>query len=87
MNLDPLNAAALVLNGSMLLCLVIVIALGRRALRRSRARKGAVMLMTDARQCRLGFRRIAWRMHHQFTLPPLGETYREENHNSSPDPL
>lgn len=59
MNIDPvINSALTVLNGSMLLALVICITLGRRHLRRSRARKGVVMLLTTPRQCLLGFKQL-----------------------------
>ena len=69
-DLHPINAAGLVLNGTMLLTLVICITLGRRHMRRSRARKGVVMLLTTPRQCLLGLRRIA-SSPHGYHLPPL----------------
>jgi hypothetical protein len=39
-------------------------------MRRSRARKGVVMLLTTPRQCLLGLRRIA-SSPHGYQLPPL----------------
>jgi hypothetical protein len=61
MHIDPvLNAAFSVLNGSMLLCLLIVITVGRRTLRRrSCRRKAVVTLLTDPRQCCEFFRHIS----------------------------
>lgn len=68
-DLHPLNAAGLVLNGSMLLALVIVIILGRRSMRRNRSRKGVVILLTEPRQCCAFFARLGSGI--PSTLPPL----------------
>jgi hypothetical protein len=69
--LHPINAAALVLNGSMLICLALVIIFGRRKLKaRKRTQKGVVMLLTTPRQCLLGLRRIA-AAPHGYHLAPL----------------
>lgn len=54
MNIDPvINSALTVLNGSMLLCLVIVITLGKRKLAARKRRKSgqALTLLTDGRAC------------------------------------
>lgn len=59
MFIDPvINSALTVLNGSMLLCLVIVITLGRKKLRKHRRSTPAVMLFAEPRQCLLGFKRL-----------------------------
>ena len=52
-SLHPVNAAGLVLNGTMLLCLVIVITLGKRKLSARKRRKAgqALTLLTDGREC------------------------------------
>lgn len=74
MNIDPvINMTMTVLNGSMLLCLLIVITLGRRKMRRARASKGVVMLMSDPRQCLLGFERLGMTRAKSLTLPALTE--------------
>ena len=83
MNIDPvINSALTVLNGSMLLCLVIVITLGKRKLSRKRRKAGpALTLFTEPRQCLLGFKRLgnarhkesieAWHAQLTSDLPPL----------------
>lgn len=72
MNLDPINATVLVLNGSMMLCLALVIILGRRRLKARKRRKAgqAVTLLTEPRQCLLGLRRIA-AAPHGYHLPAI----------------
>jgi len=80
--MHPVNVAGLVLNGSMLLCLVIVITLGRRKLRKHRS-DSAIMLFSEPRQCLLGFKQIGnphskanlERVHH-FHLPALSKEDR-----------
>ena len=61
MNIDPINATALVLNGSMLLALAIVITLGKRKLSARKRRKAgqALTLLTDGRECWLFCRRLS----------------------------
>jgi hypothetical protein len=58
--LHPINAAGLVLNGAMMLCLVIVISVGRRKLKARKRRKSgrALTLLTEPRQCLVFFRRL-----------------------------
>jgi hypothetical protein len=60
MNIDPINAAGLVLNGSMMICLVLVIVLGRRKLKARKRRRvcDGTMLFSEPRQCLLGFRQL-----------------------------
>jgi hypothetical protein len=55
--LHPINAAGLVLNGSMMLCLVIVISVGRRKLKARKSGR-ALTLLTEPRQCLVFFRRL-----------------------------
>lgn len=70
MFIDPvINSALTVLNGSILLCLVIVITLGKRKLK-SRKRKQAVTLLTDGHECWSFCRRLSAPAT-GYNLPPL----------------
>lgn len=67
--LDPINAAGLVLNGSMLICLAVVIICGRSKLK-ARKRTQAVTLLTDGREC-WRFCRLLSAPATGFRLPPV----------------
>lgn len=50
-NLDPLNAAGLAINGAMLLCIVVIIVLGKLSARKRRKSGQALTLLKDGRAC------------------------------------
>lgn len=75
MILDPvINIALAVLNASMLLCLIIVITMGRRHLTQSRKHKTVTTLLTSPRQCLHGLRRL--HRTRSMNLPPVSEEDR-----------
>lgn len=69
--IHPINAAGLVLNGTMMITLVIVISVGRRKLRQKRRSRPTLTLLSEPGQCVAFFRRL--RVGIPASLPALSK--------------